>query len=305
MDNTNMTPSLSYFTDAVLAYHQQAFDDALRLAELALDKAPHNLLFRQAVLFLQRIVEQERVDVYVSPKGFEKFIRGGGNLPLYANTSALLKGYYEAGEAATLLDIGVGDGFALLPALSSNVVSLDLVEPSAAMLGKLVAAVEQKGFAYRAHPMRWQRFRDEIAAQAESRVWDMIEMTFSAHTFLPDERPELLAWCADRCKRFALVEFDVPLFADMLAPEVIEYYIAKYEAGLAEYRDEEIVMQGFLMPVFFGNFAHNSERVTFEQPSDRWEADLAQAGFSSIEKLPVYDYWWAPAFMLRADGKRT
>lgn len=300
-----MTNSLSNFIDAVLAYHQQEYAEALRLTKRASQDAPQNLLYQQATLFLERIVDQERVDVYVSPEGFEKFIRGGGNLPLYANTSALLNAFYEAGEAATLLDIGVGDGFALLPALSNSVTSLDLVEPSTAMLEKLTQEIERRQLDYRAHPMRWQRFRDLTAAEAAGRGWEIIEMTFSAHTFLPNERSELLGWCADRAKRFALVEFDVPLFVDMLAPQVIRYFVTKYEAGLAEYRDEEIVMQGFLMPVFFGNFAHNSERVTFEQPIDQWERDLAEAGFSSIKKIPVYDYWWAPAFMLQAEGQRT
>jgi hypothetical protein len=100
-----------------------------------------------------------------------------------------------------------------------------------------------------------------------------------------------------------IAEFDVPLFSDMLTPDVIGYYVSKYELGLAEYRDEERVMQGFLMPVFFGNFAHNSERVTFEQTAVHWQADLAKAGFSSIEKYPIFDYWWAPAFMLKAEGQ--
>ena len=128
-------------------------------------------------------------------------------------------------------------------------------------------------------------------------------MTFSAHTFLPQERPELLTWCAQHSRHFVLVEFDVPLFADMLTPEVIGYYAAKYERGLAEYRDAEIVMQGFLMPVFFGNFALNSERVTFEQPADAWQTDLQQAGLTNVQRRPVYDYWWAPAFMLTAEGR--
>ena len=115
-------------------------------------------------------------------------------------------------------------------------------------------------------------------------------MTFSAHTFLPDERAAFLEWCAQRCRQFVMAEFDVPLFTEMLTPEVIGHYVSKYERGLAEYRDDERVMQGFLMPVFFGNFAHNSERVTFEQTAVKPASSR-------------FDYWWAPAFMLQAKGK--
>ncbi|MCP4418343.1 MAG: class I SAM-dependent methyltransferase [Chloroflexi bacterium] len=297
-----MKTPLSYFIDALFAYHDQSFEAAFQLAEKAVQADPQSLFFQQAALFLQKTAVNKIVDVYVSPEGFEKFIRGGGNLPLYTNTSALLNDVYKKSGSQTLLDIGVGDGHALLPALSEHIAELDLIEPSTAMLDKLTEELKKRMVAYRAYPMRWQHFQAQLGSKSV-RVWDIIQMTFSVHTFLPDERAALLDWCAKRCKQFLITEFDVPLFSDMLTPDVIGYYVSKYELGLAEYRNEERVMQGFLMPVFFGNFAHNSERVTFEQTAVHWQTDLEKAGFTAVQKYPIFDYWWAPAFMFSAKGQ--
>ncbi|MCA9916799.1 MAG: class I SAM-dependent methyltransferase [Anaerolineales bacterium] len=297
-----MKSALSFFIDAVLAYHEQAFDAALQLTEQAAQAEPDSLFYQQAVMFLRETAVTKSVDVYVSPEGFEQFIRGGGNLPLYTNTSALLNQAYRQSNAKTLLDIGVGDGHALLPALSDSMAALDLVEPSAAMLDKLAAELQKQAVAFRAFPMPWQQFRDQLAPNT-APAWDIIQMTFSAHTFLPEERATLLGWCATHGKQLMIAEFDVPLFTDMLTPEVIGYYVAKYERGLAEYPNEPKVMQGFLLPVFFGNFAHNSERVTFEQTAVHWQTNLENAGFTAVQKVPIYDYWWAPAFMLTAKGR--
>ena len=297
-----MTVSLSHFIDALFAYNDQSYDVALDLTEKAAQADPQSLFFQQATLFLQKTAATKSVDVYIAPEGFEKFIRGGGNLPLYANTSALLNRVYQKGTSQTLLDIGVGDGHALLPALSKEITEVDLVEPSATMLNKLTGALKERPITYRGYPMRWQDFRDQHRSDP-TQVWDIIQMTFSAHTFLPGDRPELLAWCARHGKQLLIAEFDVPLFPDMLTDDVIGYYVSKYERGLAEYKDEEIVMQGFLMPVFFGNFAHNSERVTFEQTAAHWQSDLEKAGFTTIQQTPIYDYWWAPAFLLQAESR--
>ena len=297
-----MKPPLSYFIDALFAYNEQSFEDAFQFTKKASQAAPQSLFFQQAALFLQKAAVNKNGNVYASAEGFEKFIRGGGNLPLYANTSALMNDVYKKSGSQNLLDIGVGDGHALLPALSEQISELDLVEPSTVMLEKLTHELDKLKISFQAYPMQWQQFRDQLGSNSR-RVWDIIQMTFSAHTFLPDERSALLDWCVKRCQHFIIAEFDVPLFSDMLTPDVIGYYVSKYERGLTEYRNEEPVMQGFLMPVFFGNFAHSSERVTFEQTAVHWQTDLEEAGFSIIQKYPIYDYWWAPAFMLKAKGQ--
>ena len=287
----------SHFTKAVHAYHQQDFDSALQLTEKASAAQPESLFYQQAELFLQDVVQKKSSDVYASPEGFEAFIRGGGNIPLYTNTSAQLNQIYTEDKPSTVLDIGVGDGHALLPALSPAIERLDCVEPSAAMLTSLGQKLEAHSLESHLHPMTWQAFRDSLSADQR---WQMIQMTFSAHTFLPEDRSELFGWCAEKGTQLVIVEFDVPVFGDMLSAEVIGYYVEKYELGLAEYRDQEIVMQRFLMPVFFGNFAHDSQRLTFEQPAANWQAEVQNAGFSTIQKVPVYDYWWGPAFLLKA-----
>lgn len=297
-----MNVALSYFLDAILAYNEQSFEEALRLTQKAARAEPQSLFFQQAMFFLQETAVNQSVNVYVSPEGFEKFIRGGGNLPLYSHTSTLLNEMYKKCAIQSVLDIGVGDGNALLPALSEKIATLDLVEPSVAMLNKLTQVLDKRHQPYKAYPMAWHLFRDQLGSAA-TRVWDVIQMTFSAHTFPPDERLILLEWCAKRCRQFLIVEFDVPLFSEMLTLEVISYYVSRYEQGLAEYKDEAQVMQEFLMPVFFGNFAHNSERVTFEQTAVHWQNDLEKAGFTAVQKFPIYDYWWAQAFLLIATGQ--
>ena len=76
------------------------------------------------------------------------------------------------------------------------------------------------------------------------------------------------------------------------------------DEGLAEYIGQELVMQRFLMPVFFGNFAHDSQRLTFEQPAENWRVELQNAGFEDIHTSPIYDYWWGPAFLMRASRNK-
>ena len=291
-----MQSALSNFIDAMFAYHEQLFEKAHKLTEKAADAEPDSLFYRQAMQFLAGVVENKSSDVYASPEGFAAFIRGGGNVPLYTSTSAQLKKLYDGNGPATLLDIGVGDGHALLPALSENITHLDLVEPSTAMLKSLAQKLGGYDLQFQLHPRTWQAFHEEIE---QNRHWDIIQMTFSAHSFMPQERAELLKWCAQKCEQLLLVEFDVPLFETMLDAETIGFYVEKYELGLAEYADNELVMQRFLMPVFFGNFAHDSQRYTFEQPAENWVSDLKKAGFANIERYPIFDYWWGQAFLLQ------
>ena len=294
-----MKTALSCFTEAIFAYHEQSFETAYQQTKQAASIEPESLFYQQAELFLRHVSEKKSSDVYASPEGFAEFIRGGGNVPLYQNTSAALHQIYTNSGASTLLDIGVGDGHALLPALSDTIRQLDCVEPSVAMLTALEKKLSDYDLQFQLHPLSWQDFRDGLESD---RHWDMIQMTFSAHTFLPAERIDLMSWCAQRCKQLIVVEFDVPSFEKMMTAEVIRYYVEKYELGLAEYPDKEVVMQNFLMPVFFGNFAHDSQRLTFEQPADKWRRLLEQADFADIQQAAIYDYWWGPAFMLQAKG---
>ncbi len=78
------------------------------------------------------------------PRRFAAFIRGGGNVPLYRETSAALAGQYPEAPF-DLLDIGAGDGLALLPALTPAVGEVTVAEPAAPLLGRCSAALSARG----------------------------------------------------------------------------------------------------------------------------------------------------------------
>src|SRR5690349_21232040 len=107
---------------------------ALALAEAARQLQPDDAVFAAAPAYLERIRRAGKREVYLNPAGFSAFIRGGSNQRLYQATSAALRSVYSEYSAATLLDIGVGDGMALLPALSEHVAHVIVVEPSSALL---------------------------------------------------------------------------------------------------------------------------------------------------------------------------
>jgi hypothetical protein len=284
------------FSAAVAAFaagdHRAAADHADRAA--AAD--PHSPLAAEAAAYLGRRVAQGPESVYVSGEAFGAFIRGGGNLPLYAAVSDALRESYAAYTGLTLLDVGVGDGMALLPALTPAVARVDLVEPSAAMLGRTTAALERRGVAFRAFPMGILDF----ATRASAR-WQLAQATFSLQSLAPADRRAALAWLRERCDRLLIAEFDVPDLGEGLDGRRLEHFAARYELGLREYDgDGGMVAQGFLMPVFFGYFDPGVARTNYEQPLAAWEDDLRAAGFAGVARRPLYDYWWAPAYLLDA-----
>jgi hypothetical protein len=74
-------------------------------------------------------------DVYDQPAAFAAFVRGGGNVVLYERLSARLADGYDKTQPETLLDIGCGDGLALVPtARATCLPGSNLVEPSVALL---------------------------------------------------------------------------------------------------------------------------------------------------------------------------
>jgi hypothetical protein len=280
---------------AVLAYaaHQPAV--ALQYCRLAAAAAPARLLLQASQVFLQRRIAADGPSVYDDGRAFAAFIRGGGNVGLYEALSDELRAVYQAEPPLRLLDVGVGDGLALLPALTAPPARLDLVEPSAAMLARTLAALQQRGLSAAAHQQTLQQFAAETTAD-----WDLVQATFSLQTIDFAERRSLLRWLRGRTCRLLIAEFDAPDLQNPLHPDWFAYVVARYERGLAEYPDDGgLVAQGFLMPVFWGAFAA-TQRANYEQPRSRWIADLSAAGFTNIRTVPLYDYWWAPAFLLDA-----
>jgi SAM-dependent methyltransferase len=252
--------------------------------------------------------------VYDQPAAFEAFIRGGGNVPLYSAVSAALADLYDEYRAVTLLDVGCGDGMALLPALQAaqhRPARVDVVEPSEALLQAATSALrgwqdshgDPGGQPPVVHtwPKTVQDFLTDPRAAGHTR-WDLVESTFALHTLPHLERDAVLRALRPRTGRLAVVEFDVPEAA-VGSPAHLEFLARTYEQGLGEYGEQrELVAQGFLMPVLTGQLRPGAVRATFEQPADAWAEQVRGAGYTDVVVTVLYDYWSSPAFLLTARG---
>ena len=283
---------------ALLAFADERYAEATAFAERAAQAAPEDLLSRSAAAHLARVTREGKRNVYVSAEGFGAFIRGGGNVSLYRETSAALARLYPS-KPFDLLDIGVGDGMALLPALTPLVRQVTLVEPTP-LLERTTQALTARGVRFESFSGRLQEFVAEPAMQ--ERRWDVAQATFSLHNLPPAIRPELLRWLRSHCEVMVMAEFDAPRMDEPLAPELVSHVLNRYPVGLAEYvgADFETVAQGFLMPVMFGYVDRSATRTTFEHPIADWELLLREAGFAQVERVELYPYWWAPACLLVA-----
>jgi hypothetical protein len=288
--------AINTFRDALKSYGQQDIAHAHTLAQKAAEAEPQNAVYVAAITYLQRVQRDGKSNVYVSPEGFSAFIRGGGNVPLYQNTSVALQGIYASYESLSLLDIGVGDGLALLPALTANVRRLDVLEPSLAMLNQTSAALSARGIDHRAINTTVQQLM-----QTDIGNYDVIQSTYALQSLRPEERLQVLKWLRAHASQLLIVEFDAPDFADMYDAQRVRYFVEHYQRGLAEYADDGgLVAQGFLMPVFFGGFDPTEARVNWEMPIADWVVLLHEAGFADVRTDPIYDYWWAGAYLVDA-----
>jgi ubiquinone/menaquinone biosynthesis C-methylase UbiE len=280
-------------------YANGQYTEAAELAATAAASEPENAVYAAGVAYLQRVMNDGKANVYVSGEGFAAFIRGGGNIGLYQATSAALRSVYNEYNHLSLLDIGVGDGLALLPALTSAVQHLTLVEPSAAMLAKTEAALKEREQGYHSFGATIQSFMTLDHQQPQH--WDVAQATYSLHNLPPGERERVLHWLRSVVDRLLIVEFDVPpLFDDPHTKDCVDYVVERYRLGLQEYENNESVIQGFLMPVMFGYFDQGALRSTYEQPVDTWHHNLIEAGFPTVSVQPLFPYWWATAYILDA-----
>ncbi|ONI80282.1 hypothetical protein ALI22I_43760 [Saccharothrix sp. ALI-22-I] len=240
--------------------------------------------------------------VYDQPAAFEAFINGGGNVGLYRAVTEALGQVYDRARPSSLLDIGCGDGRALLPALASGnaPAAVTLVEPSAALLDTAVRALD--GFEIDARHTGVEPF---AAALPEDAVFDVTQSTFALHTLPHEVRDGVLADLVGHVGVLAVVEFDVPDLPHA-SPEHRRFLAEAYERGLTEYdTDRALVAQGFLMPVLTGQLVPGATRATWEQPASRWAEQVTRAGFTDVEVTRLHDYWWSPAFLLTASGSPT
>lgn len=285
---------LDLFYAALLAFGHQDLARAADLARRAALGAPDERVFTEAAAYLGRVTGQGKYNVYISGEAFAAFISGGGNVPLYEATSAALSAAYGEHEQLDVLDIGVGNGHALLPALTPNIGRLGVVEPSPALLAELCERLKVSDRPIEAFAGTAQEF-----ASQDSGGWTIIQATYSLHSIPPEERPVLLRRLRDLGQRLLIVEFDVPEFAAMYDPLRVCDILGRYQRGLAEYADDgSLVAQGFLMPVLLGYFDQTAARTTYEQPIAAWAELMYAAGFVAVEVRPLYDYWWATACLV-------
>ena len=285
---------------AALAFREGRFESAHAFAEAASKRRPESRVAAESAKYRHNVMRSGKPEVYATARGFYRFIRAGGNVELYENVSAALRRVYQRHDEIGLLDIGTGDGLALLPALSDNVTRIDVVEPSEKMLADLTAELDRRGVTYRSHH---QTLQDFVATQPAEN-WDIVQATYSLHSIPPVERKPMLEWIRQHTGLVLIAEFDVPNLGAPCGPAHVQYLLERYERGLSEYRgsDRDIVAQEFLIPILFGNFDHDAGRLTFEQSMDSWTSDLESAGFVNLRRHLVAEYWWADSYLVEAAG---
>ncbi|NLE50741.1 MAG: class I SAM-dependent methyltransferase [Chloroflexi bacterium] len=290
------TDALDHFYLALLAYGEEDFAQAAASARAAAGEQPASTLYQQAAHYLARVLTEGKAAVYVDGEAFAAFTRGGSNVELYAQASQALHNVYEEYESLKLLDIGVGDGLALLQALTQNITQLDLIEPSEAMLAQTTRQLDTWHVPYRAHPTTIQQFM-----KANGANWDVIQATWSLQSVPPADRPRVFSWMRGHGARVLIAEFDVPEFTALYEPARVRHIVERYHDGLAEYtNDGGLVAQGFLMPVMFGYFDRSATRTNYEGPIGAWAEGLHAAGFDQVEMRKLYAYWWADAYLIDA-----
>ncbi len=293
-----MTPQHHHFITSIRAFKEQDLTTAAQEMKAAHQVEPSHPVFHYASLYLEQLQPSSKTQVYESGSAFAAFIRGGGNIELYKSLTHALQEVYPKEPPARLLDIGVGDGMALLPALPHDLTHLDVLEPSAPMLQTTCDALAQQEVPFQPWNLTLKEFIHKAPSDAR---WDLCQATFSLQSIEPKERVEQLAWVRSRSSRLVLAEFDVPTFSEMWGEDRILHVLARYEQGLSEYTDtQDEVALGFLIPVMLGYFDPTQARTNYEHTIEEWESQLREAGYTTIHKTHLYPYWWADAYLLEA-----
>nr|WP_239646967.1 class I SAM-dependent methyltransferase [Nocardiopsis salina] len=202
------------------------------------------------------------------------------------------------------MDVGPGDGLALLPALNDATgpaPHVDLVEPSTALLEQATDALQAQGIAHRAH----NTTAEDLLTTHPDQRWDLAQSTFALQSLPPHERGPVLHALAQRTRHLSVVEFDVAHVPDPFDPHWFDSCLQRLERGLREYENErDLVGTGFILPVVLGHFATHT-RTNHEHSVQDWAHDLEQAGFTHVRTHHLCDYWWEGAWLLRAQGRHT
>lgn len=265
-------------------------DAAVAAAEAA---EPSSLLGPALVRFLR----SRSGDVYEEPTAFERFIDGGGNVALYEAAGRALASVHAAARPRTVLDVGCGEGRLTAAAVREGLERIDLVEPSAELLERARRRLDGDGAEVVPHGLGAEAF---VAGIGDQR-WDLVQSTFALHTMAPEARAGVLSALAGATDHLCIAEFDVPALTDR-GDDHVRYLAERYERGLAEYAadGDDVVAQGFLLPVLVAQLDPARPRHTWEQPATAWADELGAAGFTTVERHHLRDYWWAPAVLLEA-----
>ena len=283
---------MTALVDALSALADGDWNTAATAARSAATHEPDSRLARALTRFFR---DTSAPGVYDEPRAFEEFIDNGGNVELYRQTIRQLSAVHSDVEPRSVLDVGCGDGRVTAAALRASTTRVELVEPSAELLDKAIAAVNRPGIEVIAHRTDVSTFLGDLDAVA---TWDIVQSTFALHATSPVERPALFRSLARRTSRLIIVEFDVPAFVDRSAKH-IAYLADRYEQGMREYEDHPEVISNFLMPVLVGQLDGALPRYTFEQPIGEWIRLINDAGFATTTQ-PIARYWWADAFLISA-----
>lgn len=280
----------------LLAYADGAHEIACFHAARAAAGEPDNPLCQELRRYLERA---EGALLYADGEAFAAFIRGGGNRALYERVSQALRHVYGQRDQLRLLDIGVGDGLALLSAIDERLgradLHVDLIEPSAPMLARTSAALSRRGISNSAYNTTLETFM-----QSARGHWQIAQATFSMQCIARERRAACLAWLRQRCDELHIIEFDVAVFPEPRGPARAAFLLDRYPRGIAEYSgDRALVAQGFLVPILLSLFA-GGENQNFEQPIAAWAALCRDAGFPDVHTRRLHDYWWSDAYLVSA-----
>jgi hypothetical protein len=264
-------------------------DDARAVLTRARNTSP------MARALLRAVAVGSEANAYDAPRAFEVFIRGGGNMALYRAVSTLLAATYDRYRPVDMIDIGAGDGMALLPAIATAAYPprhVDVVEPNPRMFARL-------GEAFPLHAGYNQSFEEFAGNLKPGRRWQLAQSTFALQSVPPHARVTALRKLAAHVDRLVIVEFDVP---DLAAgsPELYESLATRYELAATEQGDNaDLVATGFLAPMLLGQL-RAATPSNWEQPVDAWVQELLASGFRAVEVQHVHDYSWSPAMCITA-----
>jgi len=278
-------------------------DMAVALAALAVGKdddaraalARVRAISPMARALLHAMTSGSKANAYDAPRAFEVFIRGGGNVALYRAVSTVLAETYDRYRPVDMIDIGAGDGMALLPAIEAATYppqKVDVVEPNSEMLARLCEAFPLNA----GYNQTFEVFAENLRSKNR---WQLAQSTFALQSIPPDARVKALRKLASHVERLVVIEFDIPELAPG-SDALYESLATRYDLAANEQGDDaDLVASGFLAPMLLGQLRAVTPS-NWEQPATARVRELMTSGFREVEVEHVHDYSWAPAVCITA-----